>query len=78
MLTSTIIDTDLTSSKGAQQLRNLVVNSDFFDLPSESPRPNPGSADYIGYEITVESEGQSHTIRTNDISMPSKVSTLNF
>ena len=74
--TSAIIDTDLTSSEVAQRLRNLVMNSNFFDLPSESSRLRPGSADYIGYKITVESEGQSHTVRTNDISMPPKLSAL--
>jgi hypothetical protein len=76
MHTSSIIDTDLTSSDDAQQLRNLVMNSNFFNLPSESSRPKPGSADYNGYKITVESEGQSHTVTTNDISMPPKPSTL--
>lgn len=76
MHTSTIIDTDLTSSEDAQQLKNLVMNSNFFDLRSESSRPKPGSADYTGYKITVESEGLSHTVRTNDISMPPKLSTL--
>jgi hypothetical protein len=73
---STVIDTELTNSEDAQQLRKLVMNSNFFDLPSESSRPKPGSADYIAYKITVESEGQSHTVRTNDISMPPKLSTL--
>jgi len=76
MHNSTVIDTDLTNSEDAQQLKNLVMNSDFFDLPSESSRPKPGSADYIAYKITVETEGQSHTVRTNDISMTPKLSTL--
>ena len=76
MHTSVALDTDSVSSEEAQQLNDLIINSNFFDLPSESPKPKPGSADYIGYSITVDSEGRKHTVRTNDTTMPSNLSPL--
>jgi hypothetical protein len=76
MHTSATIDTDLANSEDTRQLRDLITSSNFFELPPESPRPKHGSADYIGYKITVESEGRSHTVSTNDISMSPRLSTL--
>ena len=76
MHSSVMLDTDSISLEDAQQLRDLITNSNFFDLPSESPRPRVGSADYLRYKITVDSSGQSHTVKTNDIAMPSKLSPL--
>jgi hypothetical protein len=73
MHTSAVIDTDLGDSKDEKKIRDLITNSDFFNLPSESPRSKPGSADYLGYKITVESEGLSHTVRTNDTRLPPKL-----
>jgi hypothetical protein len=75
MHTSAMIDTDdhLANSEDAKRLQELVRDSNFFDIPSESPRPKPGSADYTAYKITVESEERSHTVRANDTTMPSKM-----
>jgi hypothetical protein len=74
--TSIILDTDSINSEDAQQLRDLITNSNFFDLPSESSQPKPGSADYMRYKITVHSDEQIHTVKTNDTTMPSKLSPL--
>ena len=76
MRSSASLDTDSMSSEEAQLLKELVTNSNFFDLQSESAKPKPGSADYIGYSITIDSEGHTHTVKTNDITMPSKLSPL--
>jgi len=73
---SATLDTDnkdTMSSEEAQQLKELIINSNFFDLQSESAKPKPGSADYIGYSITIDSEGRKHTVKANDITMPSKL-----
>jgi hypothetical protein len=72
MYRSATIDTDSGNSEDEKKLRDLITDSDFFNLPSES-RPKPGSADYLGYKITVESEGLSHTVRTNDTTLPPRL-----
>lgn len=76
MHTSVAFDTDSMSSGEAQQLKDLITNSNFFELPPELPKPKRGSADYMGYSITVDSEGRKHTVITNDITMPSKLTPL--
>ena len=69
--TSVIVDTDSIPPDEAGQLRDLVNNSNFFDLPSKSPPPPKGAADYFLYKITIQiGEKKSHTIQTNDITMP--------
>jgi hypothetical protein len=71
------ISTDITvdynslsfDERGA--IKNMVDNANFFDLPQETPLPKRG-ADYFKYKITVEMDenNKSHTIKTNDITMP--------
>jgi|SRR5215472_12042427 hypothetical protein len=73
MYRSATIDTDSGNPEDEIKLRDLITDSDFFNLPSESPRPKPGSADYLHYKITVESEGLSHTVSTNDTTLPPRL-----
>jgi hypothetical protein len=60
MHSSIILDTDSISLEGAQQPRGLITNSNFFYLPSESPQRKVGSADYLRYKITADSNGESY------------------
>ena len=66
------LDTISLSSGEAKTLHKLIENSGFFDLPSLSPTVKKG-ADYFEYEITVESEGEIHTVKTNDMALPPKL-----
>lgn len=63
------LDSNSLPSDEARTLRSMLENSRFFDLPSSSPTPDQG-ADYLEYEISVESEGKNHTVETTDITMP--------
>jgi hypothetical protein len=73
---SIVLDTSSMSDDEGKQIRDLVKNSNFFDFASESTPPKPGSADYINYKITVKIDEKEHTIRTNDVSMPSQLEPL--
>jgi hypothetical protein len=77
--TSVLVDTNSLPPDEARQLRDLINNSNFFDLPSKSPPPQKGAADYFLYKITVEAdddERKTHTIQTNDITMPPELAPL--
>ncbi|HEY7079802.1 MAG TPA: protealysin inhibitor emfourin [Nitrososphaeraceae archaeon] len=76
MYSSATIDTTLTNSQDAEKLEKLVRNSKFFELPSESSPFKSGSADYIRYKITVESEDKSHTVLTDDTRISPTLSPL--
>jgi len=70
------LDTSSMSSNDAMRIQELINNSNFFSLPSESPPPKAGAADYISYKITVETDERKHTVRTNDIVMPPQLEPL--
>ncbi len=70
------LDTSSMSSNDAMRIQELINNSNFFSLPSESPPPKAGAADYISYKITVETDERKHTVRTNDIAMPPQLEPL--
>jgi hypothetical protein len=76
--TSVMVDTNSLPPNEAHQLRDLINNSNFFDLPPNSPPPPKGAADYFQYKITVEEdeERKTHTIQTNDITMPPELAAL--
>jgi Emfourin len=73
---SIVLETNSMSDDEGKQIRDLVKNSNFFDFPSKSIPPKAGSADYINYKITVKMDEKEHTIRTNDVSMPSQLKPL--
>jgi hypothetical protein len=70
-------DSNSLSFDEKDRLRNIIDNAKFFDLPSETPLPRRG-ADYFKYKITIESDDpkKSHTIETNDMTMPSELRPL--
>jgi hypothetical protein len=67
---SIVLDMNSMSSDDAMRIQKMINDSNFFSLPSVSPPPKAGAADYISYRITVETDNRKHTVRTNDIAMP--------
>jgi hypothetical protein len=69
--TATTVDYNSLSFDERDVIKNMVDSANFFDLPQETPLPKRG-ADYFKYKITVEMDDnkKSHTIKTNDITMP--------
>lgn len=72
-------DTKLNSesipSKVAQELLELIDKADFFNLPEKFPVPKMG-ADYFQYTLTIEKEGEKHTIEISDPSVPATLRPL--
>ncbi len=68
MMTSTADTTELSDAE-AQQLQQLVTQADFFNLPpkllSNSPQP-----DRFQYQITVRSDGKTHTVQVSESQVP--------
>jgi emfourin len=74
--TSVELDSISMSSEELKQIRELIKSSNFFNLPPESLPPKRGSADYLNYKVTIETEEAKHTIHTNDITMPTEIEPL--
>lgn len=72
---TTTIDTQTLSPQVAQQLREMVEDANFFDLPpilasSENVK------DSFHYRVTVETQGQQHTVEVGDQSAPEAIKPL--
>jgi hypothetical protein len=70
------LDTTSMPTDEVNRLQQLVDSSNFFNLPSKSPSPKPGSADYFYYKIKIQADGREHEIRTNDITIPEELEPL--
>lgn len=73
MITRTVDTQDLSPTE-AQQLEQLVKQSNFFQLNSiveMSPQP-----DRFGYTMTIEMNGQTHSIELSETNMPEPVRSL--
>jgi hypothetical protein len=77
MVTSTSVDTQLLPPNEAKEIRRLIENSHFFELPSQPPpqssKTTKGAADYFTYKITVQDDKREHSVQLNDINMEPKV-----
>ena len=63
-----VIDTAALPAGEAGAWQELVAGADFFALPATTPA---GPArDAFAYEITVEADGRSHSVRTTDATLP--------
>ena len=60
-----LIDSDNLPAKDANELRQLIDNAHFFDIPPVATVPK-GAADYRRYTITVEDGLRRHTIQLTD------------
>jgi len=59
------IDVSSLPSDRQQEIRNLLAESRFFDLPTRTP-PRKGAADYQTHTITVADDAGQHTIEVSD------------
>jgi len=69
------IDTDSLSAEQAEELRKLVNEAQFFELPGSLTSPSP-AADQFQYKLTVEDEGRRHTVETTDGAAPGSLRPL--
>jgi hypothetical protein len=72
------IDTKSIQPQQAQEVKKLIEEAKFFDLPTNL-LPKEGAADYIGYTITiVEEEGmkRKHTVETSQFTTPPELGAL--
>lgn len=77
--TDVALNTNSLSPDESLNIKQLLNDAKFFDLPSKSAAPKRGAADYFKYKITVETEQRMHTVETTDVSMnPMLHSIVNF
>ncbi len=69
MRTAATLSSESLSPEQAQQLRALIDAAGFFGLPAEIQTAAQG-ADRFLYTVTVELEGQRHTVRAEDAAVP--------
>lgn len=69
------VDDATLSVKEASQLKRLIDSSDFFHLPSNLSS-RPPYPDRYQYKITVEKDGQSHTVVVNEGAIPERLQPL--
>ena len=60
------VDSTQLAPEQQRELDRLIVECNFFHLPSDAPTPPLGAADYVTYTLTVEREQQTHSIRVTD------------
>ena len=70
-----ILDCSSIPSAQVHQLRELLRQSRFFDLPSTLKTQNPG-ADRFSYKVTVENENGRHTVEAWDAAVPGEMRPL--
>ena len=68
MRVAKVLNTDEMPEAEALALKELVTSAGFFDLP-ESLRSR--GADKFQYEITIESDGRTHTVTADEGAVPS-------
>ena len=69
------IDLDDLPEQQAEQLRELLDDLDFDELP-ERLMGNKQIPDSFTYSITVESEQRQYTVHTSDVAAPEKIQPL--
>jgi hypothetical protein len=57
---------DELPSAQQSELRSLIDQCDFFNLPAHPERPAAGAADYRTYVITVETPERTHTLTVHE------------
>jgi hypothetical protein len=66
------VQVDALPVEEAQQLRCLVAEAHFFDLPPELASLAP-AADQFQYQITVEDAGRTHSVRATETAVPASL-----
>ncbi len=67
---STTVDVDSLSPDEEAEVRKLVGEAGFFDLPAEVGAPSSRGADQFQYSVTIEEGDRRHIVRTGDGSAP--------
>ncbi len=75
MRVTATIDSESLPPEEERKLRHMVEATDFFQLPATLQAPTPG-ADRFVYRLTVESDGQRHTVEASDAAVPSSLRPL--
>ncbi len=63
------VDTESLPAEEGGELQELVEAAGFFDLPAVITIGAPG-ADRFRYKLTVEAEGQRHTVEVGEAAAP--------
>lgn len=69
------LDSETLPAAEAKKLERLFARSRFFELPPDLCVASPG-ADRFQYRLTVEEEGQAHTVRASDSALPPELRPL--
>jgi hypothetical protein len=59
------VDVSSLPSDRQEEIRNLLAESRFFDLPSRTA-PRKGAADYQTHTITIADDARQHTVEVSD------------
>ena len=70
-----LVDQKTATAAEINELKRLVNEAGFFELPSEIPRGKYG-ADYYTYDISIEISGMKHTVRATDFSIPQSLRSI--
>jgi hypothetical protein len=71
---STTVDTSTLPPEEANQLGELLQDTNFFELPPVLAQEK--GADQLSYRLTVETATQSHTVVTTDMDAPDELQPL--
>jgi hypothetical protein len=66
----------MLSSEETNKLKNLISNSNFYNLKNESLLSTDGADMYV-YKITIENKGKSQSlVNITDLSIPKELNNL--
>ncbi|MCL4507050.1 MAG: hypothetical protein M1434_03330 [Chloroflexi bacterium] len=73
-LTATV-DSDTLGDNDAKRFEQLVESSDFFRLPAQLAPQKP-QPDRFQYTLTIENNGDKHTVTASEAALPANVRPL--
>ncbi len=74
LIIRTTVDTHSLPADEAASLEQMAAQAHFFELPEMLE--NDGGADQFVYKLTIETEGQRHTVQTTDTAAPQELQPL--
>jgi hypothetical protein len=69
------VDTNQLSQQNAEELSRLVAAADLFRLPAQIVS-SQRQIDRFQYQITIEDNGQQHTVTAGEAALPYSLKTL--
>ena len=69
MVMTAVIDSEALSREEAREVRELVVDAGFFDLPAEIAGETEGK-DLFLFRLTIDYEGRRHSVTTSQEAAP--------